>query len=210
MTFISFAPAAFALFVTLLAPAATRDLQSGSVATEQIFKALALQEGNTVCEMGAGDGELSVAAARVVGSQGRVYTSELGEDRLKALRQKVAASAAVQITVVDGAPTTTNFPDASCDALYMRNVYHHFANPAAMNASIAASLKPGGRLAIVDFSPPPGSEAPTAAERGKDGMHGITADTLARELKEAGFEPISTAAGAQRWFMVVVAKPPAR
>lgn len=207
MTFMPLAPAAVALFVTLLGPAAPSDLQSGAVATESIFKAIGLEAGQTVCEMGAGDGQLSIAAARVVGAQGHVYTSELGEARLKALRQRVSASTLPQITVVEGAPAQTNFPDAGCDAVFMRNVYHHFAEPAAMNASIAASLKPGGRLAIVDFSPPPGAEAPTPAERGKDGMHGVTAETLSREMKEAGFEPVATEAGSQRWFMIVVAKP---
>ena len=44
------------------------------------------------------------------------------------------------------------------------------------------------------------------ADRGKDGMHGITADTLSRELKDAGFEAVSSIA-AERAIMVVVSKP---
>lgn len=88
----------------------------------------------------------------------------------------------------------------------MRNVYHHFEDPAAMNASMAAALKPGARLAVVDFSPPPGSEAKTPADRSKDGTHGVTSEALARELKDAGFEPVSSELGAERWFMVVVSK----
>ena len=88
----------------------------------------------------------------------------------------------------------------------MRSVYHHFADPAAMNASIATALKPGAHLAIVDFTPPPGSEAACPADRGKDGMHGITAETLARELKDAGFEAVSSI-NVQRAIMVVVSKP---
>jgi SAM-dependent methyltransferase len=88
----------------------------------------------------------------------------------------------------------------------MRNVYHHFGDPAAMNASIFRSLKPGGRLAVVDFAPP-GKEAERAADRGKDGMHGVSAETVARELKAAGFTVADTTAGTDRWFMVVAAKP---
>ena len=193
------------LLVTLFVPAAASAQSSGSITNGQIFTAIGLRDGGTVCEMGAGDGELTLAAAKIVGPQGRVYTSELGDDRVKALRDKVGSTA--QVTVVAGSTVATNFPDAGCDAVFMRNVYHHFADPAAMNASIAAALKPGARLAIVDFSPPPGNEATCPADRGKDGMHGITADTLSREMKEAGFEPVSSEVGAQRWFMVVVAKP---
>ena len=162
-----------------------------------------MREGATVCEMG--DGDLSLAAATIVGPGGRVYASELGDDRLKGLRAKVG-SADSRVTVIAGDPLKTNFPDAACDAIFMRNVYHHFENPTAMNASIAAALKPGGRLAIVDFTPPPGSEATCPADRGKDGMHGVTAATVTRELTEAGFTTAVPAVIVQRAFMVVVSK----
>jgi len=201
----TFRPALFvALFVTAAAAGAQ---QSGStIATERIFEALGVLEGRTVCEMGAGDGELSLAAAKVVGPGGRVYTSELGEERVKTLREKLASSRLSQVTVVAGDPVKTNFPDAACDALFMRNVYHHFSDPAQINASIAASLKPGGRAAVVDFTPR-GREADRAADRSKDGMHGVSAESVSRELKDAGLEPVSSELGAERWFMVVARKP---
>lgn len=195
-----------ALFVTLLVPVAALAVQSGSVATERIFDAIGVKEGITVCEIGAGNGAMTIAAATRVGAAGRVYTNELGERRVKALQEKVADSRLLQITVVAGAETSTNLPDAACDAVFLHNVYHHFTDPAAMNASIAAALKPGGRVAVVDFTPPD-KEAARPADRGKDGMHGIRPETLSRELQEAGFEPVATEAGAQRWFMVVVGKP---
>jgi predicted methyltransferase len=75
-----------------------------------------------------------------------------------------------------------------------------------MNASIAAALKAGGRLAIVDFAPPPGAEAPAPADRDRDGMHGVTPATVARELKAAGFEVIASDDGPDRAFMVVALK----
>jgi ubiquinone/menaquinone biosynthesis C-methylase UbiE len=197
----------YLLFITLLVPGIAAAWQSGSsIATEKIFEAIGVKEGTTICEMGAGDGELTIAAARAVGATGRVYTSELGEDRVKALREKVGASSLAQITVVAGDPVKTNFPDAICDALFMRNVYHHFSDPAKIDASIAAALKPGGRVAVVDFTPPE-KEAERPEDRGKDGMHGVTPATVLRELKAAGLEPVSSETGAQRWFMVVGTKP---
>jgi ubiquinone/menaquinone biosynthesis C-methylase UbiE len=196
-----------AVLVTLLVPAMAAAWQSGSsIAPEKIFEATGVREGSTVCEMGAGDGELTIAAARAVGGGGRVYSSELGDDRVKALRDKVSASGLPQITVVTGDAVKTNFPDAGCDALFMRNVYHHFSDPAKMDASIATSLKPGGRVAVVDFTPPD-KEAERPEDRGKDGMHGVTPATVSRELKAAGLEPVSSETGAQRWFMIVSARP---
>jgi ubiquinone/menaquinone biosynthesis C-methylase UbiE len=192
-----------ALFVTLLLPAAAAAQQSGStISTERIFAAIGVKAGSTVCEMGAGDGELTIAAAKLAGAGGRVYTSELGAERVRTLRERAAASGLSQITVVEGDAARTNFPDGACDALFMRNVYHHFADPATINRSIAASLKPGARVAVVDFMPPD-KEAERPEDRAKDGMHGVTAETISRELTGAGLEVVSTEAGAQRWFLVV-------
>ena len=196
------------LSITLLVTAAAEGIQrqqSESIATEKIFAALQIREGSTVCEIGAGDGDLSIAAAKVVGVAGRVFTTELGDNRVKTLREKVAASGHSHITVLAGDPKKSNIPDGTCDGLFMRNVYHHFEDPAAMNSSIAAAVKPGGRVAVVDFSPP-GKEAERPADRDNDGMHGISAESLSRELKEAGFQPVSSETGSERWFMIVVEK----
>jgi hypothetical protein len=74
-----------------------------------------------------------------------------------------------------------------------------------MAASILAALRPGGRVAVVDFTPPD-KEAPTPADRGRDGMHGVRAETVVRELTQAGFETVSSEA-AERALMVVASKP---
>jgi SAM-dependent methyltransferase len=110
------------------------------------------------------------------------------------------------MTVVTGDAVKTNFPDAACDALFMRNVYHHFEDPAAMNASIAVALKPGGRVAIVDFTPRGGGEAERPSDRDNDGSHGVSPESVSRELKQAGFAEETSEAGDGRWFMVVARK----
>lgn len=180
----------------------------GSVATERIFAALGLKEGAIVGEIGAGNGDLSLAAARLVGATGKVYTSELGDERVKALEAAIKKGGLAQITVVPGDPIKTNFADACCDAIFMRNVYHHFADPGQMNASIFRSLKPGGRVAIVDFTPSGGrAEAARPADRAANDSHGVTPESVTRELKEAGFENLSSEAGDERWFMVAGTKP---
>lgn len=172
----------------------------------KILDALDVRPGTTVCEIGAGSGEMSLVAARRVGANGRVYSSELGEERLKKLRDKVSSSGLTHITVVEAAAARTNFPEGGCDAIFMNDVYHHFHDPAAMNRSIAASLKPGGRVAISDFSPRTGGEASTPSKRGEDGRHGVSAESVLREMKEAGFEPSAPKQAAQRWFLLVFAR----
>jgi tRNA A58 N-methylase Trm61 len=208
MTIHPLLPRAIAPLVLALLIAATASAQrSGStISSEQIFEAIGLREGMTVCEIGAGDGELSIAAARIVGPGGRVFTSELGTARVKTLQEKVTSSGLGQITVVTGDGASTNFPDMACDALFMRNVYHHFEDPDEMNASISAALEQGGRVAVVDFAPT-GNEAEQSADRDRGDSHGVAADTVSREMAAAGFQPLASERGGGRWYMVVLTKP---
>ena len=196
-----------AVLACSLAVSATVAAQPGSSLPPQaILDAIGAREGATICEIGAGDGELSIAAARRVGPQGHVYSSELGDEHLEELRAKVAASTLPQITVVAGDAVKTNFPVAVCDGLFMRNVYHHFDDPSAMDASIAAALKAGGKVAVVDFRPN-GKEASRPTDRDQDGSHGVSAEAVTRELEQAGFTSVSAARAEERWFMVVGSKP---
>jgi ubiquinone/menaquinone biosynthesis C-methylase UbiE len=201
----------FATALTLLcvgSSLAVAQSPGASIETAKIFAALELKQGQTVGEIGAGNGELSLDAARLVGATGKVLTSELGEDRIKGLQRAVSTSGLSQVSVVTGEPNKTNFPDTCCDAIFMRNVYHHFADPVAMTKSIAASLKPGGRVAIIDFTPNRGRpEASRPSDRANNQSHGVSAESVARELKEAGLEIVKTEPGHDRWFMVVAARP---
>ena len=197
-------------FLVLLAAAmaAATGLAQSSTDTadaERLVRALEIRAGQVVGEIGAGDGALTVAMARAVGDAGKVFSNEVNADRVRAIGQAVQKAGLQQVTVLEGHPSRTNFPAQCCDAIFMRNVYHHFADPPAMNASVKEALKPGGRLAIIDFTPPPGGET-TPGKRGDDGHHGITAPTLATELEAAGFEILS-ASTTNRAVFVVARKP---
>ena len=172
---------------------------------ERLVRVLEIRPGSVVGEIGAGSGELTIAIAKVVGDAGRVFSNEINQDRVRAIEQTVEKAGVKHVTVVEGHPTQTNFPAQCCDAIFMRNVYHHFGDPPVMNASLRESLKPGGRLAVIDFSPPPGGEA-APGRRAEDGHHGITAPTLEAELKAAGFEIVS-AATTNRAVFVVARRP---
>ena len=169
---------------------------------ERLIKALEIHAGSFVGEIGAGDGALSLAIARAVGDTGRVYSNELNKDRLKGIGAAAEKANVTNVTPIEGREAETNFPDACCDAIFMRNVYHHFGDPAAMNASLLKSLKPGGRLAILDFTPPPGKDTAPPGKRGEDGQHGVTPPTVEQELKAVGFEIVSSGLSNRTVFVV--------
>lgn len=194
-----FAPLAFAH------PSAQTAAENGADAA-WLAQALDIHDGSVVGEIGAGGGELTIALARVVGPSGKVLSNELNKELVKAIAETAKRAGLDNVVPVEGRAMETNLPAECCDAIFMRSVYHHFEDPAAMNASLLKSLKLGGRLAVQDFRPPPGAENPPG-HRGEARHHGVTAATVERELKAAGFEIVSSATESDR--VRVVARRPA-
>lgn len=162
--------------------------------------------GTVLADVGAGsDAPLTIPMARQVGPSGRIYATELGEEALAGLRRTVAAAGLDNVVVVEGHASRTNLPAACCDGIFMRNVYHHFADPPAMNASLAAALRPGGRLAVIDFASSRG-EAAAPGDRTGD-LHGVSQETVVRELRAAGFEPVVAERREDGSFLVVMRRP---
>ena len=183
--------------------------QNNAADTATLIEALQLEAGSVVAEVGAGDGELTIAIAKHVGPTGRVFASELGTERVAKLQSAVKQAGAQNVQVIEGKDNEANLADGCCDAMFMRNVYHHFGAPPTMLASFLRALKPGGRVAVIDFVP--GKNVPTAppGKRGQESSHGVNAETVEAELKAAGFELVSSKPGGERWFVVVAAKPKA-
>ena len=77
-----------------------------------------------------------------------------------------------------------------------------------MNASLRASLKPGGRLAIVDFPPDNGVIAP-AGRRGTEVSHGVMPETVMEELRAAGFVSVERLSwpSSGSYFLIVARRP---
>jgi ubiquinone/menaquinone biosynthesis C-methylase UbiE len=186
--------ATFVLVLIATAPGTGQSTEQLAADAKRVIEALDIHSGSVVAEIGAGDGALTLRIAEAVGSTGRVFSNELSQERGDAIRAQVDNAGLQNVTVVTGRNDDTGLPERCCDGIFLRDVYHHFTNPEAMNASILRALRPGGRLVILEFGPPPGSESPDVARRGEDGQHGITPATLERELKNAGFEILSTQA----------------
>jgi ubiquinone/menaquinone biosynthesis C-methylase UbiE len=138
--------------------------------------------------------------ARAIGSLGRIYATDINPERLEELRQISASHP--NIVVVEGGSVRTNLPDECCDAIFMRHVYHHVGDPAAMNRDLRRSLKRGGRLVVIDFPPESGPSAP-AGRRDTKPSHGVTAMTVADELSSAGFIRVGEVLWTQRPYFAV-------
>ncbi|MGC2388128.1 MAG: methyltransferase domain-containing protein, partial [Candidatus Acidiferrum sp.] len=121
----------------------------------QLASLMGWKPGTVVADIGAGDGSYTFAAVEQVGPTGRVFATEISQEKLKALRTEVERRNLQNVTVIESGEAETNLPAACCDAIFLRRVYHHLTKPLEFDASVLASLRPGGKLAIIDFPPHP-------------------------------------------------------
>jgi SAM-dependent methyltransferase len=143
------------------------------------------KQGTIVADIGAGDGRFAFAAAQIVGPSGKVFATEIDTEKLAKLRSEVAKRHLNNVTVLESKEADTNLPAQCCDAIFLRRVYHHLTQPAEFDAALVRSLKPSGRLAIIEFPPRAGLE-PVEGVPANRGGHGIPEEIAVQELTAAG------------------------
>lgn len=154
---------------------------------EQIVSVLAIDPGDVVADVGAGDGRFSVALAPIVGTSGHVYATEVDPNDLQEIRERVERESAQNVTVVEGSQEDTGLEPGCCDAILLRRVYHHFQKPVLMRESLRTALRADGLLLIVDFDTRRQWSRPRGIPESRDG-HGIPRELLVSEMEGAGFE----------------------
>jgi len=152
--------------------------------TVSIAAALGLVEGLTVADVGAGDGRYSAFLADAVGSTGRVYATEIDQEKVDAITRTVAGSD--HVSVILGKHNSTELPLQCCDRILLRRVFHHLNHPEPMLKSLHDSLKPGGMILVVDFLPRHDLGNQDATPH--DHEHGTTVDKLIHDVRHNGFE----------------------
>lgn len=136
---------------------------------DRLFAALALAPGQRVADVGAGTGDFAVAMANRLGPDGRVVATELTEDRRRQIVDRTRRlRAAVEVRVASAG--ATGLEDAAFDAVYLRTVFHHVEDRARFAEALGRAVRPGGRIAIIDF--PPGALWFHGAD------HGVSADDV--------------------------------
>ncbi len=143
----------------------------------EVIGALKLAPDAAVADIGSGTGYFSVRFAHML-SKGRVYGVDIEPDMVKYLAERAKKEGLANLTSVAGAPDDARLP-AKVDLIFLVDVYHHIDNREAYFRKLAGSLKPGGRIAIIDFRMDSPSGPPKSAR--------IAPDRVKMELKKAGY-----------------------
>ena len=140
----------------------------------EVIQALALKPDAVIADIGSGTGYFSARFANMV-PKGRVYGVDTEPDMVKYLAERAKREGLKNITAVKGAPGDPRLPE-KVDLIIMVDVYHHVGDRDRYFRRLRDSLRPGGRIAIIDFrmdSPDgPPKNVRIAPERVKSEMKG--------------------------------------
>lgn len=112
---------------------------------------IGIKPGMVVADIGAGVGYYSFRIAELVGPQGKVYANDIQPEMLMLLKKRLRQRKLDNVEVVLGTEKDPKLPPNSCDLILMVDVYHEFSQPIAMMAKIRESLKPDGRLILLEY-----------------------------------------------------------
>jgi ubiquinone/menaquinone biosynthesis C-methylase UbiE len=125
-----------------------RDLEENP---DRAIDVLKLEKGSTVADVGAGSGYMTVKLAKKVGPQGKVYANDIQQGMLDLLSKRVTKSKLTNVSTVLGTQDDPKLPADTIDLVIMVDVYHELSQPQVMLRHIRDSLKPGGRLVLLEY-----------------------------------------------------------
>ena len=131
---------------------------------DQIMDALGIADGASVADIGAGAGWFTIRLARRVGPNGLVIAQDVQKQMLEAVRRRVAREGLLNVETRLGSDSNPNLPSRSLDAVLIVDTYPEVEDRVAFLRNLAAALKPGGRIGIVNYKPGGGGPGPSPQE----------------------------------------------
>jgi ubiquinone/menaquinone biosynthesis C-methylase UbiE len=147
----------------------------------EIIRTMGLKNGDRVADLGCGTGFFARRMARAVGPRGTVYAVDIQPEMLERTKALAERDGVTNVVVVLGADDDPRLPAAGLDWILLVDVYHELQQPGPMLARMRAALKPGGRVALVEYR----LEGDSAAHIRRE--HRMSVEQILAEWTPAGF-----------------------
>jgi len=150
-----------------------------------VIDALEIKPGQTIADLGAGSGYYSFRIAPLVGPAGKVLAIDIEPRMLEAIAERARREHVGNVATVHSSAQDPNLAPGSVDLLFMVDVYHELEYPYEMMTKVRAALKPGGRVALIEYR----AEDPEVAIKP---LHKMSERQVRREMQAAGFKHLQT------------------
>lgn len=173
----------------------------------EIIDALNLKTGDTAVDLGSGAGYFALKLPSAVGKQGKVFAIDIRDFPLLFVWMRAAGRGLHNVRIIHSEPENARLP-AAANAVLIVNTYHEFTSRRKILDQISRSLAPGGRLVIVDRTPPQDGQASAAP-----GDHELPLSVASADIRQAGFgvlrqtEDFVQPPGDSSWWILVAARP---
>ncbi|MFM1748459.1 MAG: hypothetical protein RLZZ188_2125 [Verrucomicrobiota bacterium] len=163
---------------------------------DEVVASLGLAPGATVADIGAGSGVFTLPLAGAVSATGRVYAVDIDQGLVEHIVGKAREARAAQVQGVLGKFTDPALPARDLDLAFIYDVLHHIEDRATYVRNLAGYLKPGGRIAVIDFFPERGPHRADPALQ-------ITKEETRRLMATAGLRVLAEhRLYDDKWFVV--------
>jgi len=164
-------------------------------APERVVAAMRLAPGMVVADVGAGTGYFEGHLSRAVGQSGKVLALDVEPEMVRHLQHRAASEQLANVEARQVAPDSPGLESASVDRVLIVDTWHHMDGRPAYAARLAAALKPGGEVVIVDFR--------REAHQGPPPEHRVEPAEVVRVLTEAGLSARVVEVGLTEQYVVI-------
>ena len=163
---------------------------------EEVVEALHLEGASSVADIGAGTGYFSVRIAKRI-PEGKVFAADVEPDMVRYLGERAQREHVPNLVPVLSSADAANLSEP-VDLILVVDTYHHIGNRTQYFAKLKSSLKPDGRLAIIDFK----ADSPN----GPPVQHRIPPKKVTEELAAAGYSLAETRQFLPRQYFLIFRK----
>ena len=146
---------------------------------EELLRSLGLKRGDTVADIGCGPGFFTIPAAEIVGTHGRVLAADTQGEMLSAVKARVTEHKLTNVRVVKTSDAEVPLPAACANLALLAFTLHEIDQRSRFLNKIARLLRPGGRIAVIEWEKREDTEGPPTAER-------LAVEELLKDAEAAG------------------------